>query len=124
MEESTQTKPDTLAKQSKHDYWVAMIKQWEQSDASQPKFCARHNLNYTTFCYWRSRLKQLSKQADPHSKSRVSFEPVRLQQEASLQIKSSMIQICLPNRVVLNIGPNLCETQRLLVKELLGASEC
>ena len=41
----------------KSDYWQQHFKDWQQSGLSQRDYCKQHNLTFSSFGYWRSRLK-------------------------------------------------------------------
>jgi hypothetical protein len=38
--------------------WEQLMAQYEASGLKQRAFCAQHGLAYSTFCYWRKRLRQ------------------------------------------------------------------
>lgn len=38
------------------DDWMQLMAEYDASDLTQRQFCARQQLAYSTFCYWRKRL--------------------------------------------------------------------
>ena len=38
------------------DDWSQLMTEYEAGELTQRQFCARHQLAYSTFCYWRKRL--------------------------------------------------------------------
>jgi hypothetical protein len=61
--------------------WTERIAAWKQSGLTQRAFCDQQQLVYSTFAYWRGRLKQL--QSGDDSGHKVHFLPVSLRQERS-----------------------------------------
>ena len=59
----------------KQTLWTKRIADWQSSGLSQGAFCERHGLTYTTFVYWRGRMKKLEVRDDATT---VNFYPVRL----------------------------------------------
>ena len=39
--------------------WEALMARYEISDLTQREFCAQQGLAYSSFCYWRKRLRTL-----------------------------------------------------------------
>ena len=62
----------------KQTLWTKRIADWQSSGLSQGAFCEQHGLTYTTFVYWRGRLKKLEVRDDA---TPVNFFPVRLKQD-------------------------------------------
>lgn len=60
--------------ENKHHLWTDRIAAWEGSGLSQQTYCDQAQLTYSTFVYWRSRLKQLK--SEDTASSKVSFVPV------------------------------------------------
>jgi len=95
--------------------WERYNEEWALSGESQPEFCKRRGLSYSTFVYWRSKLTQSTK---PKSST---FEGIQISSQSSA---SGAIQVMLPNGVRLSIQSN---AQTSLLKEifhLLGVSSC
>jgi hypothetical protein len=65
--------------ENKQQLWSDRIAAWKDSGLSQRHYCDRHQLTYSTFVYWRGRLKQLNR--DNHTAGKVSFLPVKFKQE-------------------------------------------
>ncbi len=70
----------------KQTLWTKRIADWKSSGLSQGVFCEQHGLTYTTFVYWRGRLKKHEARGDA---TPVNFFPVRLKQasQTSLTLK-------------------------------------
>jgi putative transposase len=47
--------PQTQSRRSQED-WNWLMTEYEAGDVTQRQFCERHQLAYSTFCYWRKRL--------------------------------------------------------------------
>lgn len=56
-------KPGPSTRRS-HDEWRRLMAAYEASDLTQRAFCAEQGLAYSTFCYWRRRLRQEVRHAD------------------------------------------------------------
>lgn len=41
----------------KRAYWSKLVSQWKASNLSQRAFCDQHDITYTSFLWWRKRLK-------------------------------------------------------------------
>jgi len=52
-------KPDPSTRRG-HDEWRRLMAAYKASDLTQRTFCAEQGLAYSTFCYWRRRLRQES----------------------------------------------------------------
>jgi len=63
----------------KQTLWTKRIADWQSSGLSQGAFCEQHGLTYTTFVYWRGRMKKLEVRDDATT---VNFYPVRLKQDS------------------------------------------
>jgi hypothetical protein len=59
--------------------WSDRIAAWRQSGLTQRAFCEQQQLAFSTFAYWRGRLKK--SQACDASDGKVHFLPVSLRQE-------------------------------------------
>ena len=46
--------------------WMRLMAEYESADITQRAFCTRHGLAYSSFCYWRKRLRD-EVSADSHS---------------------------------------------------------
>lgn len=46
------------------DQWQRLMAAFEASELTQRAFCAEQGLAYSTFCYWRRRLRQEAGHAD------------------------------------------------------------
>jgi len=43
--------------ESKRQYWNEKLESWKVSQLSGERYCKEHQLSYSSFCYYRSRLK-------------------------------------------------------------------
>jgi hypothetical protein len=67
--------------QRKTQLWSERIASWKQGGLSQRAFCDQQQLAFSTFTYWRGRLKKLNSGDD--SDGEVNFLPVRFKQECA-----------------------------------------
>ncbi len=65
--------------EQKYQLWTQRIADWHTSGLSQQIFCDQKQLNYSTFVYWRGRLKQ--DKNNNKKKNKVNFLPVSLTQD-------------------------------------------
>lgn len=47
-------------KKSRSDYWRGVLEKWSLSGLSQRGFCEERGISFSTFCYWRRRLRGTS----------------------------------------------------------------
>jgi len=47
------------ASERKLQHWSGHVASWEASGLSQRRYCDQHQLTYSSFVYWRARLKQV-----------------------------------------------------------------
>ena len=47
--------PQIKSRRSRDD-WSQLMTEYEAGELTQRQFCERHQLAYSTFCYWRKRL--------------------------------------------------------------------
>jgi len=45
-------------KTKKRERWRAIFEEWSSSGLSQRRFCDDREIRYSTFCYWRRRLRE------------------------------------------------------------------
>ena len=64
--------------------WSDRIASWKQSGLAQRAYCEQQQLVYSTFAYWRGRLKKL--QGGHELEGKVNFLPVTLKQESSVSL--------------------------------------
>lgn len=65
--------------ENKQQRWSDRIAAWKESGLSQKQYCIQHQLTYSTFVYWRGRLKRLN--GDDLASGKVRFLPVRFKQD-------------------------------------------
>ncbi|WP_305816435.1 IS66 family insertion sequence element accessory protein TnpA [Photobacterium leiognathi] len=50
----------------KHQHWINIISNQQESGLSVPRFCKQHDINYATFHYWLKKLKQTDEEQIVH----------------------------------------------------------
>ena len=67
---------------AKLQHWTKQIKDWERSGLSQSSYCAREEIKYTTFDYWRKQFSAARPVIKATSKTKATNQltlvPVRL----------------------------------------------
>ena len=53
--------------------WIRLFEEWLSSGSSQRCFCERRGISFSTFCYWRRRLR-----GEGEVRSQPSFIPVEI----------------------------------------------
>ena len=56
---------ESLSKRRSRTEWERLMGHYEQSELTQRAFCTQHELAYSSFCYWRKRLRTPSAGATP-----------------------------------------------------------
>ena len=69
----------TTDSQNKQQLWSDRIAAWKKSGLSQKQYCDQHQFTYSTFIYWRGRLKRMN--GDDIDSGKVNFLPVEVKQE-------------------------------------------
>jgi len=64
---------------NKQQLWSDRIAAWKDSGLCQKQYCDEHQLTYSTFVYWRGRLKRMN--GDDLASGKVNFLPVKFKQE-------------------------------------------
>ena len=91
--------------------WLALVKEYENSNFSQSEFCKERNLTLHKFVYYRQQLRlQNDKSSVQHS-----FTPVVV--SSSQKINANEIKIELPNGFCCYVSSNI---QSEHLKKLLG----
>jgi hypothetical protein len=44
-------------KKDGREYWWGVFEEWSSSGLSQRRFCEERGISFSTFCYWRRRLR-------------------------------------------------------------------
>ena len=112
--------PDSNQPLSAFD-WEALIDECDKSKDSQAKFCRGKGLRYTSFCYWRSRLKLKKTKAKPNP----SFKEASilgLPTEAEKVSTSNEISVYVGDKIKLVCDISLLPETLRLLKPLLGKS--
>ncbi|WP_305813861.1 IS66 family insertion sequence element accessory protein TnpA [Photobacterium leiognathi] len=55
-----------MTQEEKHQHWINIISNQQESGLSIPQFCKQHDVNYATFHYWLKKLKQTDKEQIVH----------------------------------------------------------
>lgn len=53
-----------MTSEHKKAFWQGHIDGWRQSQLSQRDYCRQHNLTFSSFGYWRTRLNRLQQSAN------------------------------------------------------------
>lgn len=64
-------------KKSRSDYWRGVLEKWSSSGLSQRRFCEERRISFSTFCYWRRRLRETSKSGSASAFIPVEIKPPR-----------------------------------------------
>ena len=94
----------------------ALITQQIQSGLSQIKFCKQKQLSIATFSYWRQQYT-----AQKKGQSSTKFIPIKIKRPSKTQDKnSSLIEIQLPNQIILRCQDWSSHQLSSLISELQG----
>ena len=75
-----------LSRTEKENFWLPLVRQWQESKESSKSFSERHNLNLDQFNYWRRKfLSNLPVNANQFIK--VEVEPNKTVPKSSIQIE-------------------------------------
>ena len=55
-----------MTQEEKHQHWINIISNQQESGLSVPQFCKHHDINYATFHYWLKKLKQTDEEQIIH----------------------------------------------------------
>ena len=105
METANNNDNTATVKESKAQYWQRQFEQWQTSNLTQPEFCKRNDLNYTTFSYWRSRLSTTNKKFKPSNIQTVTLP-------AKMNAITPSIRLRLSNGTLIEI-PTTVDVQTL-----------
>ena len=83
------------SKRRNHAEWERLMDDYERSELTQRAFCTQHDLAYSSFCYWRKRLRTPSAAA--------AATLIELPMEPAEAIPSWRIEIDLGQGVVLRL---------------------
>ena len=64
-------------RRSRIDYWRGVLEKWSSSGLSQRRFCEERRISFSTFCYWRRRLRETSESGSASSFIPVEIKPPR-----------------------------------------------
>jgi len=63
--------------------WRTLMQAYESSDLSQREFCRQQGVAYSTFGYWRSRLRSTDRPQEAHGGSLVELTAMRASDDAA-----------------------------------------
>jgi len=90
----------------KKDFWQQHIQAWAQSKLPQKAYCQQSNISYTSFGYWRTRLKR---QENPVPK----WLPVTFTRPTMVMMTISMgIRIEVPASALAEVLPVIVRSQQ------------
>jgi hypothetical protein len=52
--------PTTPGKRRSRTQWEDLMVSYEASNKTQRQFCSEHEIAYSSFCYWRKRLRRVA----------------------------------------------------------------
>lgn len=73
------TEVSETAKRKSRDQWVELMAAYEAGDSSQREFCAKYDVAYSTFGYWRKRLRAPVVASEPTSEPLLELSPFTLE---------------------------------------------
>ncbi|WP_305369638.1 IS66 family insertion sequence element accessory protein TnpA [Photobacterium leiognathi] len=84
----------------KHQHWINIISNQQESGLSVPQFCKQHDINYATFHYWLKKLKQTDEKQIIHQVIMNDSLPL-----------DSMVVVHLPNGLKVELPTSLSLAQ-------------
>lgn len=94
-------------------YWQEHQKKWSQSGLTQPRYCEHAGISYSTFCYWRQRIKEIA----PAKESlfvQIPSSPAKPHTQPALQL-------ALANGVRIGIDENINQSLLSIVLNFVGS---
>jgi len=101
--------------------WEALIQECDKSSESQASFCKHKGLRYTSFCYWRSRLKL--KRSKVKSQAKAIFKEaaiLTMPTEEEKVATSKEISVYVGDKIKLVFDISLLPETLRLLQPLLG----
>lgn len=96
--------------------WKMLSDEWACSGESQPAFCKRKGITYSTFVSWRSRILKSS------GKSRIQFKAVNVVGSRKSNPSASSIHLLLPSGIEVDITSGVDVSTLQSVFRCLGVS--
>ena len=103
---------------------VALCKEWKKSGLSANEFCRQKGLTHSTFHSWCKKLKESDAEINhPPSKSmrysrqvnpERNLEPIMLSNDTQDLLKQMLVEISLPNQILVKIFLSIPELKKLL----------
>ncbi|WP_305408549.1 IS66 family insertion sequence element accessory protein TnpA [Photobacterium leiognathi] len=89
-----------MTQEEKHQHWINIISNQQESGLSVPQFCKLHDINYATFHYWLKKLKQTDEEQIIHQVIMNDSLPL-----------DSVVVVHLPNGLKVELPTSLSLTQ-------------
>ena len=67
--------------------WVELMAAYEAGDLSRREFCERHGVAYSTFGYWRKRLRSPAIPLEPASEPLLELSPLTLEDTSDWRVE-------------------------------------
>jgi hypothetical protein len=115
--------PENKTTPKSQAYWEQIQAEWKRSGLSQPAFCRERDIEYSTFVYWRTKLKENNKL--PSKSEPVSFAEIKINPINPIKptvVSPSEIKLRLPNGVMVCIEKNAELAQLREILLLLGVA--
>jgi hypothetical protein len=101
--------------------WAEINALWEKSPKPRKEFCAELGISYTSFAYWRQRLK---KEKRPKTAAVFAIAQTNRSKEIPLTGTPSTLKIHYPNGIVLNLYCELNSKTLSVLQSLLEVPPC
>jgi|LakMenEpi03Aug12_release.lakeMendotaPanAssembly.Ray.scaffolds.fasta_scaffold287072_1 hypothetical protein len=101
--------------------WAEINVLWEKSPKPRKEFCAELGISYTSFAYWRQRLK---KEKRPKTAAAFAIARTSGSKESSFTGAPSPLKIHYPNGIVLSLYCELNSQTVSILQPLLEVSPC
>ena len=100
------------------EYWRGVIREWLASGVSQRGFCEDRGMSFSTFCYWRRRLRE-----EGGSESSSHFIPVEVSSPVRLTGPSAY-EVCLESGIRIRVPSDFEGDALLRLIGLLQGDRC
>lgn len=101
--------------------WAEINELWEKSQKPRKEFCAELGISYTSFAYWRQRLK---KEKGPKTAAAFAIARANGSKESSFTGTPSPLKIHYPNGIVLSLYCELNSQTVSTLQRLLEVPLC
>ncbi len=102
--------------------WKALIEEWKESKETQPVFCERKGLRYSTFGYWRTQLKSQVERTEkrPIFKEVSVLRPERVEEVKQGKHLEQSIKLQMGAKLTLIFDVSLLGSILPAIKPLMG----